>query len=66
MFEVNARDRGWLILATHDVSDAPTAYGCTPEFFEAALKYAVDSGAKILPVSEALTTVRSGESGARP
>jgi peptidoglycan/xylan/chitin deacetylase (PgdA/CDA1 family) len=61
MFEVNARDRGWLILATHDVSDAPTPYGCTPGFFEAVVRQAVDSGARILPVSEALTAVRSGE-----
>ena len=65
MFEVNARDRGWLILATHDVCDAPTPYGCTPEFFEAVVRQAVGSGAKILPVSEALTMVRSGQPGAR-
>jgi peptidoglycan/xylan/chitin deacetylase (PgdA/CDA1 family) len=65
MFEVNARDRGWLILATHDVSGVPTPYGCTPEFFEAVVRRAVDSGAKILPVSEALTAVRSGELSTR-
>ena len=65
MFEVNARDRGWLILATHDVCAAPTPYGCTPEFFESVVRHAVDSGAKILPVSEALAVVRSGEPGSQ-
>jgi hypothetical protein len=65
MFEVNVRDRGWLILATHDVCDAPTPYGCTPAFFEAVVRHAVASGASILPVSAALTVVRSGKPAAR-
>ena len=65
MFEANARDGGWLILATHDVCAAPTPYGCTPEFFESVVRHAVDSGAKIVPVSEALAVVRSGEPGSQ-
>ena len=55
----NRRVRGWLIFATHDVAANPTPYGCTPEFFEEVVKYAVDSGARILTVAralEALTT----------
>jgi peptidoglycan/xylan/chitin deacetylase (PgdA/CDA1 family) len=54
MFEANARARGWLILATHDVDDAPTPYGCTPGCFEAVVRLAVESGAKVLPVIQAL------------
>src|SRR5439155_1567314 len=34
MIDENRRARGWLILATHDISSDPTPYGCTPEFFE--------------------------------
>jgi len=54
LIDRNHAARGWLILATHDVCDSPTPFGCTPSFFEEIVRYAVESGAKILPVSEAL------------
>ena len=50
---------GWLIFATHDISDEPTPYGCTPEFFREVVQYAVDSGARIAPVARALDILRS-------
>src|SRR2546429_104887 len=34
LIDQNARARGWLILATHDVCAAPSPFGCTPDFFE--------------------------------
>jgi peptidoglycan/xylan/chitin deacetylase (PgdA/CDA1 family) len=49
----NISSRGWLIFATHDVSDNPSPYGCTPKFFEEVVKYSVHSGAIILPVMKA-------------
>jgi len=48
---------GWLIFATHDVSDTPTPYGCTPGFFEDIVECAVESGARIVPVAEALDSL---------
>ena len=48
----NRKERGWLIFSTHDVRDNPSRFGCTPEFFEGVVRYAVDSGAVILPVCE--------------
>ena len=57
LIERNRRANGWLIFATHDVSPAPTPYGCTPAFFERIVRCSVDSGARILPVGEALTTL---------
>jgi peptidoglycan/xylan/chitin deacetylase (PgdA/CDA1 family) len=51
LIDLNARMRGWLIFATHDVSDTPTKFGCKTEFFEDVVQYAVSSGARILPVS---------------
>lgn len=45
---------GWLIFFTHDISDKPTPYGCTPETFERLVQYAVQSGCTILTVDEAL------------
>lgn len=47
------RVRGWLIFATHDVCEAPTRFGCSPVFFEAVVRYAAQSGARILPVIQA-------------
>jgi peptidoglycan/xylan/chitin deacetylase (PgdA/CDA1 family) len=46
----NRNARGWLILATHDVAEDPTSYGCTPKQFEQVVLFALDSGARILPV----------------
>src|ERR1700722_1943999 len=54
VIDKNREARGWLIFATHDVADSPSPYGCTPEFFEDVLKYAISSGASILPVKDAL------------
>jgi peptidoglycan/xylan/chitin deacetylase (PgdA/CDA1 family) len=53
----NRAARGWLIFATHDVCDTPTPYGCTPGFFESIVECAVESGARIVPVAEALESL---------
>ncbi len=53
LIDRNVSARGWLIFATHDVSDSPSPYGCTPRFFEDVVHYAVNSGARILPVAQA-------------
>ena len=45
---------GWLIFFTHDISETPTPYGCTPAAFEKLVQYAVQSGCEILTVNEAL------------
>jgi peptidoglycan/xylan/chitin deacetylase (PgdA/CDA1 family) len=54
----NCRAKGWLIFATHDISDSPTRWGCTPELFEDVVRYAVNSGAQILPVFRAYEVLR--------
>jgi peptidoglycan/xylan/chitin deacetylase (PgdA/CDA1 family) len=59
LIERNRRLRGWLILATHDVSDTPTPWGCRPGFFAEIVQCAVQSGARILPVIEALEALES-------
>jgi peptidoglycan/xylan/chitin deacetylase (PgdA/CDA1 family) len=55
----NARARGWLIFATHDVCAGPSPYGCTPDLFEHVVEWALESGARILPVVEALKVLRA-------
>jgi peptidoglycan/xylan/chitin deacetylase (PgdA/CDA1 family) len=57
VIEENARAKGWLIFATHDVCDGPTRFGCTPWLFEQVVECSARSGAAILPVSEALNAV---------
>jgi len=49
----NCRAGGWLIFATHDISDSPTPYGCTPAFFRETVRAAIASGSHILPVTRA-------------
>jgi peptidoglycan/xylan/chitin deacetylase (PgdA/CDA1 family) len=56
---------GWLIFATHDVSQSPTRYGCTTAFFQTVVRSAVDSGAEILSVSKAWDRLVT-RAGARP
>lgn len=54
------RTRGWIIFHTHDVSDVPSPYGCTPAMLEAVLKGLTAAGIEILPMREALR-VATGE-----
>jgi peptidoglycan/xylan/chitin deacetylase (PgdA/CDA1 family) len=58
VIEQNRRARGWLVLATHDVDDHPTPYGCTPAFFEAVVRRVIESGATVLPVAAACEAVQ--------
>ncbi len=58
LIDVNRDARGWVIFATHDISHNPSPFGCTPEFFEDVVQYAVGSGARILPVVRALDVIR--------
>jgi peptidoglycan/xylan/chitin deacetylase (PgdA/CDA1 family) len=58
----NARARGWLIFATHDVCADPSPFGCTPDFFEQVVQWSLESGAQILPVVKALEVVQAAPS----
>ena len=60
LIDANREARGWIIFATHDVAPDPSAFGCTPRFFEDVVQYAVVSGARVLPVVRALETLRNG------
>ena len=54
LIDRNRQASGWLIFATHDVSDSHTPFGCTPAFLQNVVQYAISSGAQIVPVVEAL------------
>lgn len=53
LIEHNARSKGWLVFATHDVSPNPSPFGCTPSEFETIVQMTVESGAEILTVAGA-------------
>lgn len=54
LIDSNQQARGWLIFGTHDISNNPSPFGCTPDFFEAVVRYAIGSGASIVSVVKAL------------
>jgi peptidoglycan/xylan/chitin deacetylase (PgdA/CDA1 family) len=51
--------RGWLIFYTHDVQEAPSRFGCTPEYLREIAAAARNAGAEVLPIGEAVTRFRS-------
>lgn len=51
---------GWLIFATHDICERPSRFGCDPAFFKSVVRCAVESGAAVLSVSNALARLRDG------
>jgi peptidoglycan/xylan/chitin deacetylase (PgdA/CDA1 family) len=57
VIDQNSAAGGWLVLATHDIAERPTRFGCGPAFFEEVVRWARDSGARVLPVSRALEEV---------
>jgi peptidoglycan/xylan/chitin deacetylase (PgdA/CDA1 family) len=59
LIDQNQRAQGWLIFATHDISDDPTRWGCKPGFFEEIVKYALKSGSRILPAFQAYEVLRA-------
>jgi peptidoglycan/xylan/chitin deacetylase (PgdA/CDA1 family) len=63
LIDDNRAVRGWLIFATHDVSESPSRFGCTPGFFEDIVQYAASSGARILPVVNALEVLGAPRAG---
>lgn len=59
LIDLNRESRGWIIFATHDVTSDPSPYGCSPGFFAEVVQYAARSGARILPVVNALAAIGS-------
>jgi peptidoglycan/xylan/chitin deacetylase (PgdA/CDA1 family) len=60
LIDQNTEKSGWIIFATHDVSQSPSPYGCTPDLFESVVRYSLEAGAKVLPVISALQAIRDG------
>ena len=52
LIEKAAQSRGWLVVYTHDVSHAPSDWGCTPEEIDDLVRHARQSGLDILPFGQ--------------
>jgi len=50
----NEERNGWLIFYTHDVSESPSVFGCTPALLESAVSSVVRRGVRISTVDEVL------------
>ena len=61
LIDENAAANGWLIFVTHDVSNTPSPYGCSPGFFQRIVAYASQSGADFLPVREGCARLRAAK-----
>lgn len=55
-----ARRPGWLIYYGHDVQDAPTSWGCTPDFLSAVIDAVAAIKAEVLPMASALKRIEGG------
>ena len=63
LIDRNRALNGWVIFATHDVAQEHGPYGCTPELFDAVVRYSVESGARILPITQAIDIIRCSNRG---
>jgi peptidoglycan/xylan/chitin deacetylase (PgdA/CDA1 family) len=50
---------GWLIYYAHDIQEQPTQWGCTPEQFERVCVAVERSGARVMTMAEAVTSLET-------
>lgn len=57
LIDRNARENGWLIFFTHGVVDQPDQFECTPSLLDFVVRKALASGARVVPVRQALQEI---------
>jgi len=55
------RRNGWLLFASHDVTDAPSQYGVRPDLLTFALRSSLAAGCRLVTVAQALRILRGEE-----
>lgn len=65
VIDYNALHKGWLIFVTHDISEKPSPYGCTPGLLQQVVEYSAQSGALLLPVAKACKRLIEHNNGVR-
>lgn len=64
LIDAVVRANGWLIFLTHDVTDNPTRWGCTPAFLAEVVARALHSPCEIVTVRAALARAGSARGNA--
>lgn len=49
--------KAWLIFYTHDVTEDPSPYGCTPAYFETVVKQCASAGVRVLTIDKTLDLI---------
>ena len=57
----NQRRKAWLIFYTHDVSETPSPYGCTPSLLRIAVSAAAENGARLMTVADVVNAIHGAE-----
>ncbi len=52
LIKENAKRAGWIIFYTHDVSESPSPYGCTPTLLEYVARRAAEHAYRSMPVGQ--------------
>lgn len=59
LIEQTRREGGWLIFYTHDISDQPSAFGCTPRNFQSLVDQVIAEGIEVLTIKNAVGSISS-------
>ena len=54
LIEKNIRDKGWLIISTHDVQRDPSDFGCSIGYFEDVVEYIACKDIQVLKIDEVI------------
>jgi peptidoglycan/xylan/chitin deacetylase (PgdA/CDA1 family) len=54
--------KGWLIFSSHDVADAPSRFGVTPDLLALAVAASRDAGCRLATIAQALQVLRGATS----
>lgn len=66
VFAAAARDRRWVVVFTHDVTDRPTAWGCTPDQLHEVVSLALEHGLDVATNAEVMRRLLRGEAERTP
>lgn len=55
----NQAQKSWLIFYSHDVTERPSPYGCTPSLLQEAVSFAAGQGASLMTVVDVLTRLQA-------
>ena len=56
------RGRRRAFFYTHDISDSPSKYGCTPDYFESVVAKSFEVGGIVFPVKEVVKATATSAS----